>query len=328
MTVRRWLLCEECREGELDSVVALGDKVTAALGEAVKGPPVAGRENIQRQAEATFARLASPPLQRQVYVQHFVDNYVATYQSRAGVALGLIGTPRAHAALVEAVGNDSIPYRDDVRRILSAAAQVLVSAVDTVAQSAPADSFVRANPSIVVIDGRDSTPLPNIRVVFRAAPGSGVVADSIQRTSANGIATVRWRLGPAIDSTNLLRAFAAGMEVQFLAIGRGPDSRVVFVQQPSNGRAWQPIAPPVRVAVLDAWGQVVTTFGGPVALSVTDPAAIGMTVVDSSPGPDSLVAGGMTFSRLMLNLPGTGLQLIASVNGATQAVSAPFDILP
>ena len=319
--VRRWLLCEECVEGERDSVVALGDNVVKALEEALDGPPAAGRDNIRRQAEAMFARIPAPPLPEAVYVEHYVDNYVATYQSRAAIALGLIGTPRARAVLLEALRNDSA-YRDDVQRDLGGSAYLSLVAADTTPQSAPADSFVRINPAVVVSDVRDAAaphPLGNVRVVFQVVSGGGRVFDSIQRTSANGTATVRWQLGPGVDSLNVLRVVAAGQTVRFRATGRRPELRVVFAVQPSNSRRGEAIDPPVVIAIVDPWDQTASSYNGTANLNVVG-AGIFVT--------DTVIGGVATFSDIRVNAPGTGFRLLARVGGATEAVSAPFDILP
>jgi len=328
-TVRRWLLCEECKEGERDSVVALGDRAIGALGEAVKGPPASGRENIRRQAEAMYARLSSPPLAQQVYARHFVDNYVATYQSRAAIALGLIGTPRAQAILLKAARNDTTS-REDVLRAIGAAAPIALAVAAGDSQSAPADSTVRIDPSVLVTDVRDSAaprPLADVRVVFRVESGGGRVgADSVQRTDASGKATVRWQLGSGRDSINVLRAVAAGQLVEFHAIGRGPDPRAIFVVQPVSGTGGQPMDT-IRVAAVDPWGNRATSFTGYAVL----------TMVQSG---DSLLrpvaAGVADFTGVVLHLTGIGLRLnlrmVSTSNPNTPvtitATSDPFDLTP
>lgn len=320
-TVQRWLLCEECVEGERDSVVALGDNVVKALDEALHGPPASGRANIRKQAEAMFARIPAPPLPQAAYVEHYVDNYVATYQSRAAIALGLIDTPRARAVLLEAVRNDSA-YRDDVQRDLGSSAYLSLTAVDTTPQSAPIDSFVRIKPAVVVSDVRDAAaphPLGNVRVVFQVESGGGRVFDSIQRTRDDGTATVRWQLGPGVDSLNVLRAVAAGQTVRFRATGRVPDLRVVFAVQPSNTPRGEAIAPPVVIAIVDPWDQAASNYNGTAVLNVI---GAGISVADT------VIGGVATFSDLRVGAPGTGFRLLARVGGAREAVSAPFDILP
>jgi hypothetical protein len=320
-TVRRWLLCEECNEGELDSVVALGGRVVKVLGEALEGPPASGRENIRLQAGGMFARIPSPLVTQGVYIQHFVDNYVATYQSRAAMALALIPTPAAHQLLLNAIRNDSA-YRDDVRRVLGASAQVSLDTAAGGTQSAPANSFVRINPTVVVRDTSDSAApqlLDDVRVAFRVESGGGQVSDSDQITRGSGSASVRWQLGPGLDSLNVLRAEAAGQTVYFRATGRGPGLRLEFVTQPGNVRAGDTLATAVRVAVVDAWGQTDPAFAGIVELFVVGTAATWI---------QPIVGGEAVFPGLSFGGPAPAQRLLARVGGAAQAVSDPFDILP
>mgnify|MGYP006171594735 CR=1 FL=1 len=50
---------------------------------------------------------------------------------------------------------------------------------------------------IVTVQGADGTPLPNTRVEFRAAPGSGQAQTAFASTDVNGLARTMWTLGPA-----------------------------------------------------------------------------------------------------------------------------------
>jgi hypothetical protein len=316
-TVRRWLLCEECSEGELDAVVALGDRVTGVLAEALKGPPRSYRENVRRQAEAMYDRITGARLSQQQYVGHFVDNYVATYQSRSVVALQRIGTPRAHAVLLAALQSDTI-YRDDVLRQLGAASQVSLSRFAGEAQSAPLDSFVLVNPTVLVRDSTTGQPLGNVRVVFRVDSGGGRIVDSVQRTGPEGLASVRWQLG-APDSVNVLHAEAAGGIVRFHAAGHGFTPRIVFVTQPANGTVGHLITPAVRIAILDPWDRRVSTFNGDAEVRVPGTALALIQPV---------VAGEASIGGLLLTVPGTGFRLRVVMIGTTPATSEPFDVTP
>jgi len=317
-TVRRWLLCEECSEGELDAVVALGDRVTGELGTALQGPPASGRENVRNQAIAMLRRSPNVSMSsQQQYVNRFVANYVATYQSRSAVALGQIGTPKAHAILLQALQSDTA-YRDDVLQALGAAAGLSLSRFAGDSQSAPLDSFVLVKPTVLVRDSTTGQPLGNVLVVFRVDSGGGRVVDSVQRTSPNGLASVRWRLG-ATDSINVLRAVAAGRLVRFHAAGHGFTPRIVFTTQPSNGRINQPIVPTVRVAVLDPWGRQDSTFSGSALVSVP-----GTAFSLAQP----IVAGQAGIPGLILNFTGTGFRFRVTAIGATPALSEPFDVTP
>lgn len=316
-TVRRWLLCEECNEGELDAVVSLGNNGVGALADALNGPPLEGRANVRLQAEAMFNRLTGARLTQSEYVSHFVANYVATYQSRSIVALGRIGTPQAHAALIQALQGETI-YRDDVLKQLGAAAQVSLSRFAGEAQSAPLDSFVLVSPTVLVRDSTTGQPLRNVRVRFLVDSGGGRVADTVQRTGTSGLASVRWRLGAA-DSVNVLLASVAGRTVRFHAAGHGFTPRIVFTTQPGNGTVGHPLTPAPGIVVLDPWGRKILTFNGTVRVTINGTAFALLQRV---------VAGEASIPGVVPPTPGTGFRLGVAMIGATTTTSAPFDVVP
>jgi hypothetical protein len=84
--------------------------------------------------------------------------------------------------------------------------------------------------------------------------GAGAVLNPVAYTDAAGHAHARWRLGPVDSSLNVLTARAAGRTVRFRAVAHAPGARLVFVVQPANGTAGQPLSPAPRVAVHDAYG--------------------------------------------------------------------------
>jgi alpha-tubulin suppressor-like RCC1 family protein len=125
--VRRWLFCEECSKGELDSlrVPERRDRVVPLLAEALKGPPVVHRDNARRQLEEDYVQLLQAArsrndtvrLDREQYTSHFLGNYRARYQSHAIAGLVAIGTPEAKAVLTEAFDSVQVgawSYRSDV----------------------------------------------------------------------------------------------------------------------------------------------------------------------------------------------------------------------
>jgi hypothetical protein len=316
--VRRWLLCEECVNGELDSVIALGSRGQAAMEHALRrGPTKERRNKMRRQAEAMYARIPSPaPVSRQRYVDHYLSNYVTIYSSRAIVALRRINTPSSHAALVRAMRPDG-RYRYDVRRLLGESVGSLVSVVVGDSQHAPLDSFVRVNPTILVRDTTTGQVLSNVRVVFRVDSGGGSVGDSIRLTNPSGRANTRWRLG-ASDSVNVLRVTAAGRVIRLRAFGHPYGNRVVFFVQPRNATVGQPIPPPPKVAVQDAWGTTQSGFNQDVVVSVQG------TSVQAA---YTLVGGLGTISDLRVFNPG-GFRLRAVVAGVPPALSDSFTVAP
>jgi hypothetical protein len=315
---RRWLRCEECKRGELDSVVRFGDQAVGVLASALDGPPASERASVRRQSEDRYARLHPAAFSLTRYVSHYDSNFVAHYQAHAMVALGAIGTPAARAALHQAMQNDSI-YRRDVIRALSRAAPI---ALDTAAggnQAAPRDSLVRVEPGVRIRDSVSGQPLANILVRFTVDSGGGDVADSLRRTGPNGVASVPWTLGPGPDSLNVLRAEAFRRTILFRVTSHGLTPRLVFAAQPVNGTQGQPLLPGIQVLVLDAWDQRDTTFGGTAQARI-------MGTADTVSGP--IVKGAVNFPNLVPSAPGAAVRIRVQAAGATPAVSEPFDVVP
>jgi len=318
--VRRWLLCEECNEGELEAVVPLGDRVTGVLRDALlQGPSATHRKHILRQARERFDRLPSPTLVTAAsYVNHYDSNYIANYQAHAAIALGRIGTADARAALAEGLQRDST-FRYDVLRELAYAAPL---ALDTAAggnQSAPRDSIARIDPAVRLRDSVSGQGLADVLVRFTVDSGGGHVDTSLRRTAANGVASVRWTLGSGPDSSNVLRAETFRRTVRFYATGHGLTPRLVFAAQPGSGTQGQPLVPGIKVLVLDAWDQRDSTFNGTALATI-------MGTVDSVTGP--VVKGMVDFPNLVPSAADTALQIRVEAVGATPAVSQRFDVVP
>jgi hypothetical protein len=119
-TILTWLECEECVDGELDAVVALGPSAVPTLAATLReGPSPAARtraeiELRQRHAELTeAARLHGDPLPIDAdgLVAQQLENAVARYQVRSAEALAEIGGPVAEQALRDALAR---PLRSDV----------------------------------------------------------------------------------------------------------------------------------------------------------------------------------------------------------------------
>jgi hypothetical protein len=315
--IDRWLLCEECISGELDSVIALGDDATDMLRMALlKGPPSSDREHIRRHAASRYTRLRSPLVSPSRWVDQYESNYVEHYQSHAATALGRIGTPAARAALFEAMQRET-RYGRDARRALARAAPLALAVAAGDSQAAPLDSLVLVDPTVALRDSVTGQPLPNVRVVFSVDSGGGR-ADSVRRTGANGLASVHWSLGPGPDSTNVLRAETFRRSVLFRATSHGFTPRLVFTVQPTNGTQGAPLLPGVRLKVVDAWDRVVSTFSGTAFANL-----VGTSIVESSP----VVNGEIDFSSLVVPAIGT-FRIKVLLAGTTPTVSQSFDVVP
>jgi hypothetical protein len=318
--VQRYLLCEECTEGELDSVLALGNRGEMGLDRALDGPPEDRIENMRLQAESMFDRIPSPAMTRQQYEDHYVENYKALYVSRAALGLRRFNTPTAHAALIDAVRHDN-RYREDVRRVLGASAGARLVVLTGDQQHGAVDSFVKVDPTVRVVDSTTGEGLSQVRVAFFVDSGGGKV-DSIRLTGSDGRATVRWQLGPsALDSVNVVRAVAAGRTVRLRALGHENGARVVFLVQPSHGKAGQPIKPAIRFVVHDPWGTLDTSLTLSAKVTV-------VPLKPSSTDSVTLTNGLADLAGFSVQEPGTGLRLKVDVLGAKPAYSDSFDIAP
>jgi alpha-tubulin suppressor-like RCC1 family protein len=129
--VSRWLLCEECVDGELESVLRADTRgVVPVLDTALMGMSAVDSANVWHQFAASYARIvehvgaSNVAVTESTYVARLLDNFTATYYARAATALGHIGTPAAVRALQDAVARDSageISYRADVLRAIDRA---------------------------------------------------------------------------------------------------------------------------------------------------------------------------------------------------------------
>jgi hypothetical protein len=99
--------------------------------------------------------------------------------------------------------------------------------------------------------------------------------------------------------------------------------------QPSNTTPNRPITPPVRVAVLDVYGNVATSYGYVVYCLMGN---------DGSPGKNANLepsgtgrapnAGIATFENLKIDQVGLGYTLSCSGTHVDDGISAPFDVTP
>src|SRR5688572_22936136 len=146
-----WLNCDECLEGERDSVRRLGSPAIGALSDALEGPPPDRRQIMRTKFAETYSSFTIAGLTQTEYVNQLLSNYVATYQKRAATSLRDIAGADAREALDEAAAAAAARgYRDDVVRLINFAIATfdavpypgrimpsLVSFGDTVTVNAP-----------------------------------------------------------------------------------------------------------------------------------------------------------------------------------------------
>jgi len=105
--------------------------------------------------------------------------------------------------------------------------------------------------------------------------------------------------------------------------GPGSPRTLSFTQQPQGTAAGTAI-PPVQVVVLDSAGRTVTSFAGPISISL-----------GYNPGGDTLssrtvnaVNGLATFSNLRIDKAAPGYTLVATATGLPNVTSMAFTIVP
>ena len=105
-----------------------------------------------------------------------------------------------------------------------------------------------------------------------------------------------------------------------------PPLHLAFTVQPSRTLPTFPIQPSVQVTALDAEGNPVTSFNGPVTIAVGRNG--GMLVPGTLSGTRTVTAvnGVATFSDLSIDQLGDGYTLVVSASGVFGAESAPFNI--
>jgi hypothetical protein len=133
-TIAAWLECEECKDGELDAVLALGPLATPTLAATLlDGPSPAARELARRELLARHAELvvwtASHPgagfaTPADAWVEAQLANQLARTQVRSAQALAELGGPEAERALAAAFAS---PLREDVEPVVREAWRKVVS---------------------------------------------------------------------------------------------------------------------------------------------------------------------------------------------------------
>lgn len=157
----------------------------------------------------------------------------------------------------------------------------------------------------------------NVLSPAAATDGAGNTSATLRSTVAGSKALTVVLHGPSGD----VRLDSAAA-VDFIA---GNPVRVAFAVQPGNTNVGVAIAPPVRVAVRDLFGNVVTSSAAPVTIALANNAsgaALSGTLTANAAGG---VAG---FADLALDETGLGFTLTASAEGLAPATSAAFDVRP
>jgi hypothetical protein len=105
-----------------------------------------------------------------------------------------------------------------------------------------------------------------------------------------------------------------------------PPLHLAFTQQPSTTLPLMTIQPAVQVAVLDAAGNMVTSFGGQVTIAIGHNGGTVVPGTLSGTKTVNVVNGVATFADLSIDQLGNGYTLVVSTPAVVTAESAPFNI--
>ncbi len=300
----------------------------------------------QPPASLVAGQAMAPPVSVEVLDDQ--GNRVANYSGPVAMALvasngaTLEGTTPQSAVAGQASFNDLSVQRAGTGYQLRAsigALQVLSTPFDVVADTVSAlVRTVTVNPSQVTADGADAAtitvsvqdrfgnPIAGQAVVLAVSGSNNTLSSSSGSTGSSGLFTATLRSTRAevktVEATVNCTTLAQQPTVTFIP---GPAASLAFVTQPpASLTAGQTMVPAVSVEVLDAQGNRVTGFTGPVTMGIL--AANGATLEGTT--SQSAVAGLASFNDLSVQRAGTGYQLRATVAAPSlQVLSTPFDVV-
>ena len=192
-----------------------------------------------------------------------------------------------------------------------------------------AGTAIRPAVQVMVRDvcGNRVSPPRGVTLALADNPERATLTGTLSRTTANGVATfddlcldkpgTGYAVFARTDGLPPVTSSAFNVVV-------GPPARLAFVVHPSPATAGRPITPPVKVAVLDAAGNLVPRSGARVGMAIgTNPK--GATL---SGATTAVTANGIaTFYTLSLDkASGAPYTLVASLDGVPPAISAPFPV--
>ncbi|MHC4250171.1 MAG: hypothetical protein ACYS9X_13665, partial [Planctomycetota bacterium] len=168
----------------------------------------------------------------------------------------------------------------------------------------------------------------DVTLAIATDPGSGTLSGTTTVAATGGVATFpdlsidSAAGGYTLEATSGSLTSATSVA---LTVTPGPPSTLTFIAEPSSVQMGNAIAPPVRVAIADDYGNAVTSAWGNVAVSIlNDPGGgtlSGTTSVDT-------VNGVASFTDLSIDQEADGYTLEATSAGLASAASAAFDVVP
>lgn len=183
-----------------------------------------------------------------------------------------------------------------------------------------------ASASTVTVTARDAfdNPVAGASVVLSASGGGNTLTQPVGPTDAAGVATGSF--SSTFAEAKTIAASAGGVNVAQTAtvtVTPAVNGRLVFTIQPATVSAGAAIAPAVKVAVRDDFGNTFTSFNGNITITLgANPGAatLGGATMKAA------VAGEATFTDLTLNKTAAGYTLVAAAGGMTSGTSTAFTV--
>jgi hypothetical protein len=187
---------------------------------------------------------------------------------------------------------------------------------------------------VTLKDGQGSTITSftgnvHLEIAPNANPGGDALAKDVNAVS--GVARFSDVMLTKAGSGYRLEATADGVTpVTSASFGVNPGAWIdpKFIVQPSNTTPNRPITPAVKVAVLDRFGNVATSYPYTLWVQIaTDGSPGHNATLDVSGNGRAATAGIATFDNLKIDQLGVGYTLYVAGTGVHRADSAPFDVL-
>jgi len=194
-----------------------------------------------------------------------------------------------------------------------------------------------AQVSVTMLDGQGNTLTGftgnvHLDIAPNANPGGGALGGRQDANAIGGVATFSELTIVKAGSGYRLEASADGVAAVVsgsFGIIAGPGNHPKYLVQPSNTTPNQPITPPVRVAILDKYDNVATSYGYVVyCLMGNDGSPLKNARLDPSGNGRAPNAGIATFEDLKIDQVGVGYTLSCSGTGVDDGISAPFNVTP
>jgi hypothetical protein len=292
-----------------------------------------------------------------VSVQDAQGNIVANSTQSVTVAIGTNPASGALGGTLTASAVNGIATFSDLSVSVAASGYTLVatggsltgatSNAFTVNPVGPASKLIfSAQPSNVVA-GASISPVIKVQVLdasgalvtsstqqitlsFDVNPGGGTLSGTVTQNASGGEATFNnisvnragagYALVAAATGTSITSAVSAAFNVT-----PGTASKLGFVVQPTHTPVSTAIAPAVKVAVQDQFGNTITT-GSPVAVQLALSGGTGGAVLTGG-GSANTASGVVTFSSLSINTAGTLYLLTASATSLAAGTSNNFNVV-